>query len=207
MVTLFAIFAKWPKCKNEQPYNTFAVFLKVGTSSGGSWRLSWEGFGAILEDVGSKMLFFGYLGGCCGILVPRWRTRAPRRDKTAELRRRKLLQEPCDEQRWSPCTLPENWILQIGYSSMGLQTPTPTGTGSGKLEDLENRRTGGLEDWMIDDWLLGPSTLLSSPHQKAKQKKTDDIFWKRLVRKKTNGNLEKLIVKKAKAKAIFIRKS
>ena len=45
---------------------------------------------------------------------------------------------------------PKNWILQIGYSSMALQTPTPTGTGSGKLVDwrtgkLEDRKTGGLE--------------------------------------------------------------
>ena len=44
-------FEKWPKCKNEQHYSTFARFLGVGASSGGSWRLSWERFG-------------GYVGRC-----------------------------------------------------------------------------------------------------------------------------------------------
>ena len=37
---------KWLKCKNDQRYNTFATILGVGASSGGSWRLSWEGFGS-----------------------------------------------------------------------------------------------------------------------------------------------------------------
>ena len=35
---------KWPKCKNDQHSITFAGFLGAGASSGGSWRLSWEGF-------------------------------------------------------------------------------------------------------------------------------------------------------------------
>ena len=37
---------KWPKCKIEQHYSTFGGFLGVGAFSGGSWRLSWEGFGS-----------------------------------------------------------------------------------------------------------------------------------------------------------------
>ena len=40
-----------PKCKNEQPSITFGGFLGVGASSGGFWRLSFEGFG-------------GYVGRC-----------------------------------------------------------------------------------------------------------------------------------------------
>ena len=37
---------KLPKCKNDKHYSTFATILGVGASSGGSWRLSWEGFGS-----------------------------------------------------------------------------------------------------------------------------------------------------------------
>ena len=41
---------KWPKCENDElslslSFN-FGGFLGVGASSGGSWRLSWEGFGS-----------------------------------------------------------------------------------------------------------------------------------------------------------------
>ena len=114
--------------------------------------LGWV-LGAMLEDVGSKIVFFGYLGRCCGILVPRWRTGAPRRGKIGELRRRELLQggsNPRGDTRWSPLHPPKN-----GFSRMGLQTPTPTGTGSGKLEDW---RTGRFENWKIgglDYWAFG----------------------------------------------------
>ena len=71
----------------------------------------------------------------------RWRTRAPRRGKIAEIRRRELLlggRNPFDRQQASPLHPPEN-----GFSRKDLQTPTPTGTGSGKLEDW---KTGRLED-------------------------------------------------------------
>ena len=37
---------KWLKCKNDQHSITFGGVLGVGASSGGSWRLSWEGFGS-----------------------------------------------------------------------------------------------------------------------------------------------------------------
>ena len=37
---------KWPKCRNDQRSITFGGFLGVGASSGGFWRLSWEGFGS-----------------------------------------------------------------------------------------------------------------------------------------------------------------
>ena len=72
----------------------------------------------------------------------RWRTRAPRRGKIAELRRWGPLQGECnprDDTRGPPLHPPKN-----GFSRMGLQTPTPAGTGSGKLEDW---KTGRLEDW------------------------------------------------------------
>ena len=35
---------KWPKCKNDQHSDTFGGFLRVGASSGGSWRLPWKDF-------------------------------------------------------------------------------------------------------------------------------------------------------------------
>ena len=45
--SLFSLsLEKWLKCKNDQHSFTFAGFLGVGASSGGSWRLSWEGFGS-----------------------------------------------------------------------------------------------------------------------------------------------------------------
>ena len=110
---------------------------------GGFWELCWK-------MLAPRWCFFGYLGRCCGILVPRWRTGAPRRGKIGELRRRGLLQggsNPCPRTRGAPLHPPKN-----GFSRMGLQTPTPTGTGSGKLEDwrtgrLENWKTGGLDYW------------------------------------------------------------
>ena len=146
---------KWPKCKNDQHSITFGGFLGVGASSGGFWRLSWEGFGSYvgrcwLQDG----VFFGYLGRCCGILVPRWRTGAPRRGKIGELRRRGLLlggRNPCGGPPRTPLHPPKN-----GFSRMGLQTPTPTGTGSGKLEDW---RTGRLENWKTGELVTGPSAL------------------------------------------------
>ena len=54
---------KWLKCKNDQYSITFGGFLGVGASSGGSWRLSWEGFGSYvgrcwLQDV----VFWDILG-------------------------------------------------------------------------------------------------------------------------------------------------
>ena len=54
----------WPKCKNEQRYNTFTVFR---------WVCLGSVLGALLEDVGSKMVFswlswvmFGHLGAKAG---------------------------------------------------------------------------------------------------------------------------------------------
>ena len=76
MATFFAVFGKWLKCKNDQHSITFGGFLGVGASSGGSWRLSWEELGAMLEDGDSKMIFsclswamFGHLGLGVAILV------------------------------------------------------------------------------------------------------------------------------------------
>ena len=69
---------KWPKCKNEQHSNTFAVFLGgVGASSGGSWRLSWERFGGYvgrcwLQDG----VFLAILGDVWTSWRQGWRTRA-----------------------------------------------------------------------------------------------------------------------------------
>ena len=80
------------KCKNDQPSITFGVFF-------GGWGLLWRVLEAVLGgfwELFWKMLaprwcFFGYLGRCCGILVPRWRTGAPRRGKIGELRRQGFL--------------------------------------------------------------------------------------------------------------------
>ena len=108
----------------------------------GFWELCWK-------MLAPRWCFLGYLGRCCGILVPRWRTGAPRRGKIGELRRRGLLlggRDPFDRPRGATLHPPKN-----GFSRMGLQTPTPAGTGSGKLEDWT---TGGLEDWMIGYWGL-----------------------------------------------------
>ena len=110
---------------------------------GAFWGLCWK-------MLAPRWCFFGYLGRCCGILVPRWRTGAPRRGKIGELRRRGLHLEGRDPRGRTLRTLlhpPKN-----GFSRMGLQTPTPTGTGSGKLEDWrtgrqENWKTGGLDYW------------------------------------------------------------
>ena len=101
------------------------IFAEVGakisprwTQDGPSWQqvapkmghdgaeMSWEGFGGY---VGRCWLqdgdFFEYLERCCGILVPRWRTGAPRRGKIGELSRRGLLQggrDPCGRTRPAP---------------------------------------------------------------------------------------------------------
>ena len=68
---------KWPKCKNEQHYGTFASFLGVGASSGGSWRLPWEHFGGYvgrcwLQDG----VFLAILGDVWTSWRQDWRTRA-----------------------------------------------------------------------------------------------------------------------------------
>ncbi len=114
---------------------------------GGFWELCWK-------MLAPRWCFFGYLGRCCGILAPRWRTGAPKRGKIGELRRRGPLlggRDPLEGQQGSPLHPPKN-----GFSRMGLQTPTPTGTGSGKLEDW---RTGRLENWKTGELVTGPSAL------------------------------------------------
>ena len=103
-----------------------------------------------------RWCFFGYLGRCCGILAPRWRTEAPRRGKIGELRRRGLLlggRNPRGGTRGAPLHPPKN-----GFSRMGLQKGSPDSDSNwnwiwktGGLEDWktggqENWRTGGLED-------------------------------------------------------------
>ena len=77
------LWEKWPKCKNEQRYSTFAGFLGVGASSGGSWRLSWERFGGYvgrcwLQDG----VFLAILGDVWTSWRQGWRTRA--QDAAAE---------------------------------------------------------------------------------------------------------------------------
>ena len=148
----------WKNGRSVKPNNTTAllvVFWGLGPPLEGPGGCLGSVLGAMLEDVGSKMVFFfGYLGRCCGILVPRWRTGAPRRGKIGELRRRGLLlggRDPCPRTGGAPLHPPKN-----GFSRMGLQTPTPTGTGSGKLEDW---RTGRLENWKTGELVTGPSAL------------------------------------------------
>ena len=111
---------------------------------GGFWELCWK-------MLAPRWCFFGYLGRCCGILAPRWRTGAPKRGKIGELRRRGPLlggRDPFRTTRGSPLHPPKN-----GFSRMGLQTPTPDSDSiwnwiwkSGRLEDW---RTGKLEDWIL----------------------------------------------------------
>ena len=49
---------KWPKCKNEENYDTFSGFLwGLGPPLEGPGSRLGSGLGAILEDVGSKMVF------------------------------------------------------------------------------------------------------------------------------------------------------
>ena len=74
---------KSPKCKNDQLSITFGGFLGVGASSGGSWRLSWEGFGGYvgrwwLQDG----VFLAILGDVWTSWRQGWRTRA--QDAAAE---------------------------------------------------------------------------------------------------------------------------
>ena len=61
---------KWPKCKNDQHYSTFATILGVGASSGGSWRLPWEGFG---RYVGRLWLQDGVFLAISGDVWTSWR--------------------------------------------------------------------------------------------------------------------------------------
>ena len=48
---------KWLKCKNDQHSITFGGVLGVGASSGGSGGCLGRVLGAMLEDVGSKLVF------------------------------------------------------------------------------------------------------------------------------------------------------
>ena len=137
------------KYKNDQRYNTFAVFFWLGPLRrvleavlGGFWELCWK-------MLAPRWCFFGYLGRCCGILVPRWRTGAPRRGKIGELRRWGLLlggRDPCGEQQGASLHPPKN-----GFSRMGLQYGSPDSDSNwnwiGKTGGLENWRTGGLDNW------------------------------------------------------------
>ena len=152
--SIFGYFFRdlWKNGRSVKTNNTTAlllIFWGLGPPLEGPGGCLGRVLGALLEDVGSKMVFFGYLGRCCGILVPRWRTGAPRRGKIGELRRRGLLQggsNPRGRSQMSPLHPPKN-----GFSRMGLQTPTPDSDSnwnwiwkSGRLEDW---KTGGLDYW------------------------------------------------------------
>ena len=60
---------KWLKCKNDQNSITFGGVLGIGASSGGSWRLSWEGFGSY---VGRCWLQDGVFLDILGDVVASW---------------------------------------------------------------------------------------------------------------------------------------
>ena len=72
---------KWPKCKNEQRYNTFAgLFWGLGPPLEGPGGCLGSVSGAMLENVGSKMVFswlswamFGHLGAKVGELERKMR--------------------------------------------------------------------------------------------------------------------------------------
>ena len=49
---------KWSDCKNDKPSITFGVFLGLGSPPEGPGDCLGRVLGAILEDVGSKMMFF-----------------------------------------------------------------------------------------------------------------------------------------------------
>ena len=61
---------KWLKCKNDKHYSTFATILGVEASSGGSWRLPWEGFG---RYVGRLWLQDGVFLAISGDVWTSWR--------------------------------------------------------------------------------------------------------------------------------------
>ena len=50
---------KWPKCKTDQHSDTFGGFLGLGPPPEGPGGCLGRIFGSILEDNGSKMVFFG----------------------------------------------------------------------------------------------------------------------------------------------------
>ena len=109
---------------------------------GGFWELCWK-------MLAPRWCFFEYLERCCGILVPRWRTGAPRRGKIGELRRRGLLlggRDPRDRPRGAPLHPPKN-----GFSRMGLQKGSPDSDSNWnwiwKTGRLEDWKTGGQENW------------------------------------------------------------
>jgi hypothetical protein len=62
-------FEKRPRCENEQPSISFDGFLKVRGASGGSWRLSWEGFGSY---VGRCWLQDGVFQAILGYVMASW---------------------------------------------------------------------------------------------------------------------------------------
>ena len=116
----------------------FYVFLWFLRSWGCSWKLCWRYVGPAGRHLGAT-LRQDDAQECQD--KPRWRTRAPRRGKIAELRRWELSKGGASlaaSRPRDPAHPPKN-----GFSRMGLRTPTPTGTGSGKLE---NWKTGKLED-------------------------------------------------------------
>ena len=74
---------KLPKCKNDQHYSTFATILGVGASSGGSWRLPWEGFGRYVGRLWLQGgVFLAISGDVWTSWRQGWRTRA--QDAVAE---------------------------------------------------------------------------------------------------------------------------
>ena len=65
-VSWWWLFEKRPRCENEQPSFSFDGFLKVRGASGGSWRLSWEGFGSYVGRSSLQgSVFLAILGDVC----------------------------------------------------------------------------------------------------------------------------------------------
>ena len=79
---------KWLKCKNEQHSITFGGVLGVGASSGGSWRLPWEGFG---RYVGRLWLQDGVFLAISGDVWTSWRQGWRTRAQDAAAERKSLI--------------------------------------------------------------------------------------------------------------------
>ena len=121
---------KLPKCKNDQLYSTFATILGVGASSGGSWRLPWEGFGRYVGRLWLQDgVFLAILGDVWTSWRQGWRTRA--QDAADDRKSKNFGSLEGGRDRCSSCDfsrVPLRNSKGRGWSShLHLELPTPPG--------------------------------------------------------------------------------
>ena len=136
-MTFSRSWEKWPKCKNDQHYSSFATILGVGASSGGSWRLPWEGFG---RYVGRLWLQDGVFLAILGDVWTSWHQGCRTRAQDAAAEPKKMIFGGLEGVGGDASTGDESRVPPLNeLQRKGLELPPPAGAPNSTWKLVELR--------------------------------------------------------------------